>query len=106
MNNILLDVASLDEGIPPLSQSNEAVIQMIRSMNCQEKRKTLRKIKKLCKRFMAADLQHKTATAKGFRKNKVEKRLGFNRDHQLFKKDILSMRISCVRSFMIKKLYD
>ena len=104
MNNILLDMISLDEGLPPLSHDNTSVLQMIHLLEKREKRKVTRKIKKICKRAISEGVQRVPVVHRSNAKARLEKRLDFKQDDQLFKIRTLSKRISFVRGFLMKKI--
>lgn len=97
---ILLDVFCLDRGIPPLSQNLNVAINMICQLPPLERRKVNRKIRKLCKKAISADLNKLTAS----RRRSVSTSLGFKTKRDVFSRDVLLKRLSFLRRTFARQL--
>lgn len=101
--DIMLDLECVNMGIPPLSDSPGSVVNIIMSMKSDERKKTTRKIKKLCKKYINLSVTHLKEPVRSHRKRTLESRLGFNNDKQLFNKGTLERRVTFVRGFMMRE---
>ncbi len=103
MKAILLDMACLDQGLPPMSCSARDIAKMILSLEPKKKRKICRKIKKLCKRSCADRVKSFPVSERRALREKFEKELGFKQDSRLFNNRIFIKRIIHARSFIMKQ---
>ena len=99
-DGILLDVLCLDKGVPPLSQNLNVAIDMICQLPSLERRKVNRKIRKLCKKAIRADLNKFTES----RRRSVSTDLGFKTKRDTFSRDILLKRLSFLRRTFTRQL--
>ena len=92
-SHILLDLACLDKGLPPLSHGDAEVVEMILCSSREERRRINRKIRKLCKTAMkrAATDSHSQY---------ILKSLGLKQGKTEFSRVILMRRINYVRNYM------
>jgi hypothetical protein len=104
-DDIMLDLKCVEIGLPPMSGDLTTVSQVITSLKSSERKKVTRKLKKLCKRFIAKKRQN--LKARFIHSQEIERRmsraetnLGFKSDRQLFNNVTLMRRISFVRSFV------
>ena len=106
-NLVLLDLACLERGLPPLSNDSGDVVDMILRSNFSERRRINRKIRKLCKTAMKHMLS--TSSYKSLKEEKAHQKsmlkyLGFKQNKKYFDRHVLRRRISYVRSFMMNNL--
>ena len=106
MKKILLDIECLDQGLPPLSFTNKEVVEMIRQLSPQKKRVVLRKIKKVCKRQIAAQVeaQIKNKNRTKHLQQTLMKLLGFNASHCVFNNRVLEKRVEMARRYIINQI--
>lgn len=108
----VLDIECLDNDLPPMSKSSESISNFIRTLEPRQRRAVNRKIKKLCKRFIALSLSKKglSATEKSEKSKILKSRLGFNSSTTLFNSvRVHRNRIDFVKSFLriqAKKKFD
>jgi hypothetical protein len=91
--HILLDLACLDKGLPPLSHRDAVVVEMILHSSREERRRINRKIRKLCKTAM----KHDTTDSHN---QYILKFLGLKQEKTEFSRLILMRRINYVRNYM------
>ena len=103
-NYVLLDLACLERGLPPLSSSPEDVINMILRSSRFERRRINRKIRKLCKtalKHTSSVSIYKSPTQKIAHHESMLKYLGFKQNKKYFDRHVLRRRILYVKSFMM-----
>jgi len=99
----ILNIECLDNDLPPMSESPESISNFIRTLESSQRRAINRKIKKLCKRFIALSLSKKglSAAEKSEKSKILKRRLGFNSSSTLFNSvRVHRNRIDFVRSFL------
>ena len=103
--HVLLDLACLERGIPPLSGTANDVVNMILRSNPIERRRINRKIRKFCKTALRHDLsinKYKNLKEAVAHQESILKYLGLKQNKKFFDKHILKRRVSYVRSFMMR----
>ena len=105
MKKILLDIECLDQGLPPLSFTNKEVVEMLEQLSSQKKRVVLRKIKKICKREIAAQVEAQVKNKRRIKytKESLMKLLGFNASRRVFNNRILEKRVEMARRHIVNQ---
>jgi hypothetical protein len=102
-SHILLDLACLDRGLPPLSHSDAEVVEMILHSSRGERRRINRKIRKLCKtamKYAATDHIWTPGVPVPAQNQYILRFLGLKQEKTEFSRLILMRRINYVRNYM------
>jgi len=103
IKNMILDIKCLNRGIPPLSGNPRDAARFIISLDTAEKRRVVRKIKKLCVRHLSEIMSQKSLTLMERERitSQAKARMGFNQGDRLFNNvRFLKNRIIFVKSFL------
>ena len=106
IKDTILDIKCLNRDIPPLSGDPHEAAKFIISLGTVERRKVVRKIKKLCVRHMSEITSQKSLTQRERERivDRARYRMGFNRADRLFNNvRFLKNRIIFVKSFLSKQ---
>ena len=106
INEIILDHKCLSQGLPPLSMGSRAALQMIKKLPPEQKRKVMRKLRKLARREISKRSRESGCPEQQIRRRdflEVKSNLTKHRkqDHRGI---FVETRLSLVRSLFLRNL--